>query len=527
MKHLHLLLAALAGLLAIVSCKKNEEKDKESLPKEAEWTCTAVPPENLGFNCAKLNAEAEVQNPDGTAPRAWFTVATTVDSLASSKTILEAGNVPAEGGSFSAQVTGLDPETTYYFTASIAIGPETLTSEVGSFTTPALVVTARTLEPLFVEEFRVGLHGSVSVNGVLEEDMKGAFRMSAGTPTLEYLQANGTRYPGVINENWETDNTIGNLEYNKAYRYVASFTIRGVEYFGDVVDFTTSDLQDTLTTIGAWDIYSNKVQFRGCLKGHYDESVTVGFLVSPTASDIESLKASGKNVECYYNEDKEFGKDYTAIHGGLHYYAAYAFVGSTSYYGEVKSVNVPGLAEGNPVDMGVSVKWAAYNMGADSPLEDGDYYAWGETSTKSSFSWSNYLWGTAAVQTKYNETDKEYELDPSDDAVHAILGGNWRMPTLSEVQELADSCKKDFSSLEGSKYGLTVTAKNGNMIFFAANSYIDGTNKVTDTYKSYYWISSLLQNDRAWSMYCVPNSYQLSAMVKSRYLGLPIRPVSE
>ena len=79
MKSLHLLLAALAGLLAIVSCKKNEEKD--SLPKKTVWMGTAAQPQDLGFNCAKLNAEAVVQNPDGTAPRAWFTVATSADAL--------------------------------------------------------------------------------------------------------------------------------------------------------------------------------------------------------------------------------------------------------------------------------------------------------------------------------------------------------------------------------------------------------------------------------------------------------------
>ena len=82
MKRLHLLLAALAGLLAVVSCNNNEEKDKDSLPKKTEWKCIAIPADSLGFNCAKLNAEAEVKNPDGAAPRAWFTIAASKDSLA-------------------------------------------------------------------------------------------------------------------------------------------------------------------------------------------------------------------------------------------------------------------------------------------------------------------------------------------------------------------------------------------------------------------------------------------------------------
>lgn len=522
------MLAALAGLLAIVSCNRNEEMD--SLSKRTVWTCSATSPEEVGFNCAILTAEAAVRNPDGTTPSAWFNIASSAEDLASAVTVLQAGEVRAHGGAFSAQLTGLEPETTYYYTANIALGEETVTSEVAFFTTPALDVTAMTLEPLFVEEFRSALHGSLSVNGLLEEDMTGSFRMSASASTLDGLKANGKKYPGAINENWETSNIIGNLDFNTTYYYVASFTVRGVEYFGEVVEFTTSDFEETLTTIGAWDIYSNRVVFRGFLKGHFDESVTVGFLVSPTSSDIESLKASGKKIECFYREDKEFGKDYTAIHGGLHYYAAYAIIGSTPYYGEVKSVNIPGLAEGNPVDMGVSVKWAAFNLGADSPLDSGDYYAWGETSPKSEYGWSNYLWGTSASLSKYNETDGKACLDPSDDPVRTILGGNWRMPALAEVQELADNCKKEFSSLEGI-YGLTVTAKNGNMIFFAATSYCNGMDKVSEGNKSSYWTSSKLSgggyDDRAWSMVCDPNSYGMNGNAKSRYLGLPIRPVSE
>lgn len=93
------------------------------------------------------------------------------------------------------------------------------------------------------------------------------------------------------------------------------------------------------------------------------------------------------------------------------------------------------------VDLGLSVKWAPWNVGATSAGEAGAYFAWGEITAKSEYEWSTYKWTEDGGDTftKYT-TDGKTTLDSEDDAATANWGGKWRMPTLAELQELSDNC---------------------------------------------------------------------------------------
>lgn len=105
------------------------------------------------------------------------------------------------------------------------------------------------------------------------------------------------------------------------------------------------------------------------------------------------------------------------------------------------------------VDLGLSVKWATCNVGANSPEEYGDYYAWGESSTKSSYTWSNYLADKGGTITSWNDcgTSKDplrYYVYPYEssiaatmlDVAHRLWKGEWRMPTFDEMKELLKNC---------------------------------------------------------------------------------------
>ncbi|MBQ9463468.1 MAG: leucine-rich repeat protein [Bacteroidales bacterium] len=100
------------------------------------------------------------------------------------------------------------------------------------------------------------------------------------------------------------------------------------------------------------------------------------------------------------------------------------------------------------VDLGLSVKWASFNVGASAPEDYGDYFAWGETEPKSTYDWSTYKWcnGSSNNLTKYNtsssygDVDNKTVLDPEDDAATVNMGGSWRMPTDAEWTELRDNC---------------------------------------------------------------------------------------
>lgn len=134
------------------------------------------------------------------------------------------------------------------------------------------------------------------------------------------------------------------------------------------------------------------------------------------------------------------------------------------------------------VDLGLSVVWATCNVGANSPEECGDYYAWGEESTKSSFTTDNC---------------KTWIPDGGEDIVDAFRdplvswGGKWRMPSEDEFRELIDSCTWTWTTKDGQN-GYNVTSnKNGKSIFLPAAGRRDGESLFDDGEYGYYWSNSL------------------------------------
>lgn len=120
------------------------------------------------------------------------------------------------------------------------------------------------------------------------------------------------------------------------------------------------------------------------------------------------------------------------------------------------------------VDLGLSVKWATCNVGANKPEEYGDYYAWGETEPKDFYFWDTYKYcdGTYNSLTKYTDSaygkdgfsDYKSVLDPEDDVAHVKWGGNWRIPTKDELEELRTKCTWTSTTLNGVR-GYSVTSK--------------------------------------------------------------------
>lgn len=128
------------------------------------------------------------------------------------------------------------------------------------------------------------------------------------------------------------------------------------------------------------------------------------------------------------------------------------------------------------VDLGLpsGTLWATRNIGANSPEESGDYFAWGETEPKEEYYMSNYKWYDYDNErfTKYC-TDSEYgmiddkELEPRDDAAWANWGPSWRMPSLEQLRELKEKCSWEWLERNGTS-GYLVTGPNGNTIFLPA-----------------------------------------------------------
>ncbi len=202
------------------------------------------------------------------------------------------------------------------------------------------------------------------------------------------------------------------------------------------------------------------------------------------------------------------------------------------------------------VDMGDGLLWATCNVGANSPEQYGDYFAWGETEPKEIYSWATYkhmLPGKSSWKyiTKYQTADGttdalwyydgiftgdgKTELDPEDDAATVNWGEGWRMPTEEEWENLKDTNKfvwtwtTDYNGT-GVK-GYTVTSKApgyvGNQIFLPAAGYRDNSSLYYAGSDGYYW-SRTLDSGNPYDARCL---HFIRTGGSSRYDGLSVRPV--
>ena len=187
------------------------------------------------------------------------------------------------------------------------------------------------------------------------------------------------------------------------------------------------------------------------------------------------------------------------------------------------------------VDLGLpsGIKWATCNVGATAPEAYGNYYAWGEITTKDKYSGDTYKWsGYERKLTKYNTksnygtVDNKTTLTLADDAARANWGGRWRMPTDVEWEELINSCTWTWTRLNGVN-GYEVTSKtNGNSIFLPAAGYRrygDLRNAGRDG--GFYWPSSLCTDYPGDAWYVYFGSYNVYKNYGDRCNGLSVRPV--
>lgn len=166
----------------------------------------------------------------------------------------------------------------------------------------------------------------------------------------------------------------------------------------------------------------------------------------------------------------------------------------------------PIQVQANAVDLGLpsGTLWADRNVGADSPEDYGDYFAWGETTPKNLYSWGTYKFYDGSLLKKYHASDKKTCLELSDDAAYVNWGNKWRMPTKEETLELANNCKWTISTRNGVK-GFYVTGPNGNSIFMpVAGRYIDdddGTFESGGVNGGIY--SSTIHDESVYSAFCL------------------------
>ena len=328
--------------------------------------------------------------------------------------------------------------------------------------------------------------------------------------------------------------------------YVRAYAVnsKGTAY-GEQVSFTTNKtvVLPSVTTSAITQITQTTAVAGGSVTADGNASVTERGVVYSTVSNpvinniYHTTITSGSGTG-------SFSVNLTNLVEGTTYYVrAYATNSTGTAYGEelvftTESVlsEPTGTENGyGYVDLGLSVKWATMNVGASSPEEYGDYFAWGETQPKSTYNWSTYKYcnGSSSTLTKYNTdssrgtVDNKTTLDLSDDAARANWGGSWRMPTDAEMNELREQCTWIWTTQNGVN-GYNVTSnQNGHSTFLHAAGRRRGSSLGYAGSYGYCWSSSLDTDIpyRAWIVYF--KSVSVDGNPGLRYYGQSVRPVCQ
>lgn len=194
------------------------------------------------------------------------------------------------------------------------------------------------------------------------------------------------------------------------------------------------------------------------------------------------------------------------------------------------------------VDLGLSVLWATCNVGASKPEDYGDYYAWGETYSKSSYTWSNYKYWLSGDSedsvkvSKYNlsssrgTVDNKTTLDLIDDVAHVKWGGDWRLPTMYELIELGEECSWTWTT----RNGINGYLVKSNMAGYTDNSiFLPAANTIEEGLVGMYWTNSLdsIDDGEDVSNICavgvIYDSKNIGLYSIYRYAGAAVRPVCQ
>ena len=299
---------------------------------------------------------------------------------------------------------------------------------------------------------------------------------------------------------------------------------------GEVTSITSSAITVTGTIEDLGKTYNNVTQY-----GHVYSEVNP----NPTISDYKYNYGSTNQLLSYSTE-------LINLKPNTRYYVrAYAENPKGIAYGTTVSVTTKTVDGKDPwepttpdengaVDLGLSVKWAAYNVGATKPEEYGDYYAWGEVETKADYTEGNYkfMYLDSYDCVEYSLPGGLNDISGTEyDAATINMGKEWRMPTKLELVELTDESTAVWTTYNGVD-GMRIIGPNGNSIFLPSGgirSEYGGQNKGKS---GKYWTSSLFSD---WNRGAFIYSWGRNALgVESvgvnseiRYIGMPIRAVRD
>ena len=442
-------------------------------------------------------------------------------------------------GTFTSDLVNLTANTTYYVRAYANNSAGTGYGNEISFTTLKDIVkpTVKTNEVSSVVQDAAICGGVVIDDGGAEVTARGVCWSTSQNPTINGSHTDDGTGEGDFTSTI-TGLTAGTTYYVRAY----ATNVMGTAY-GEQRSFATTSeevLLPTVITEEVTDITTDSATSGGNVTSDGGATVTARGVCwstsqNPTIDDNDGMTTDG-------NGTGSFTSNIPNLAPNTRYYVrAYATNSAGTGYGdeisftteeeEEEGCEPDGEIAGHYyVDLGLpsGVKWATCNVGASSPEDYGDYFAWGETSPKVVYDWDTYLhWNDLDGDGYCDYGEPTINSDISGnvqyDAATANWGGNWRMPTKDEMQELVDHCEWEWTQVNGVN-GSKVIGPNGSCIFLPAAGLRYGTTLTNDGNYGSCWSST------PYDSYASHLSFydgDEGVYGSNRYYGQTVRPISE
>ena len=475
-----------------------------------------VETKNVSAISAVLAGRANLSSTVASDLKVGFQYSKSASILPSNSTTIEATDADASYN-YTAAITGLDPETKYYFRSFVRQNGQDTYGETMAFTTKDVTSLLETKDASAVEATKATMNAKLDLTDVQYKSLVYGFLWGTSESALN------TDYKCTEISDNAISAPLTGLSHKTQYWYKAYIKLDSQTFYGEVKTFTTDVVPVESVSLDKKEYTFNTI----------GNTLTLVATVLPADATDKSVSWSSSS-DAVATVDAS-GK-VTAVSKGTATIKAEAKDGSGKYAS--CSVTVKTLCPSGAVDLGLSVYWGTTNIGASKPEDYGDYYAWGETEPKESYSWSTYKFGTSSsgpffkynTISSYGSVDDKTELEPEDDVASVKLGGEWRMPTDAEWTELRTKCTWTWTTNyngTGVK-GQIVTATNGNSIFLPAAGYRRDTKLYDAGSYGYYWSSSLNTDKPSIAWYVNFNSGTVRRRDYGyRSYGQSVRPVSE
>ena len=389
-------------------------------------------------------------------------------------------------GNFTVNLSNLSAGTKYYVRAyaineiGTSYGPTiSFTTEEPTYSKPTVTTSSAT----YVTTSSATIGGNVTSDGGTTVTERGVcYSTSSSNPTT----SNSKKSSGSGLGNFTVN--LSNLSAGTKY-YVRAYAINEVgTSYGSTISFTTEEepsySKPTVTTSSATNVTTSSATIGGNVTSDGGTTVTERGVCYSTSSSNPTTSNSKKTAGSGLGN---FTVNLSNLSAGTKYYVrAYAInevgtsYGSTISFTTEQSSSTSNTENGHQyVDLGLSVKWATCNVGTTKPEGYGDYFAWGETRSKSYYNGSSYSY-----------YDNPTTLPLSADAARANWGGKWRMPTIDEFEELRNNCTWKWTTQNGVNGYKVTSNSNGNYIFLPAAGYRDLGSLYGAGDYGYYWSSS-------------------------------------